>query len=75
MNIQQYRSFSTSKTGLHIPSSQEPMDDCVFTAGKPKKQKSGMLSFGAKRPRNTTRSRPRSSVSPGGSYIIIMVTI
>lgn len=25
-----------------------------------------MLSFGAKRPRHTTRSRPRSSVSPGG---------
>ncbi|KAL0047594.1 hypothetical protein WJX82_007383 [Trebouxia sp. C0006] len=40
----------------------------TYDTGKPKKQKSAMLSFGAKRPRNTTRSRPRSSVSPGSQY-------
>ncbi|DBA91082.1 TPA: hypothetical protein ACH3X1_016047 [Trebouxia sp. C0004] len=40
----------------------------TYDTGKPKKQKSAMLSFGAKRPRRTTRSRPRSSVSPGSQY-------
>ncbi|KAA6424201.1 MAG: hypothetical protein FRX49_06160 [Trebouxia sp. A1-2] len=40
----------------------------AYDTGKPKKQKSAMLSFGAKRPRHTTRSRPRSSVSPGSQY-------
>lgn len=37
----------------------------VYDTSKPKKQKSAMLNFGAKRPRRTSQSRPRSNVSPG----------
>jgi len=37
-----------------------------YDTGKPRKQKSAVLNFGAKRPHRCTRSRPRSSVSPGG---------
>ena len=37
----------------------------LYDTSKPKKQKSAMLNFGAKRPRRTSQSRPRSNVSPG----------